>query len=588
MPRDLVPRSDSCREWTSWGGTIVPLESRVHGNTWKEFETIHRAARDLGGPDQFKIHTISPVILKSIFKRIGALLPSTRIYKAGCVTAADQFVGPAASQTRRTPQDLLLPPPDTAHDHDGQPEECVAPTHADSPMKWWRRMSPNSSSPNATNPSPEDKDSDNLPPVRDVYNAVFARRSSSACMPLDSAPALLNFWFLSFVNWFHDDNFRTVPNTNGSYSWGGDGGLHMTHVYGHTRYRQDALRTLQGDGKMKTSSSSGEWTYFPPLWNDVQQDYPDFDMWTPHNGPSSNSSAAGKQDVDTSAYFAMGDPRFNMHPGHIVWTSIALYLHNTACDILIQHQPQPQRQYDAEDGGGWTDEDIFQRARVITFHIVQKIRLQDFVSDSVSHARNHARLPYNPEELRQLMVPQFPFSGAKPHFLEFNHVYQAWHSLLPDALHLQGQQIPLTSLMWSPNLFANYSLAQISLAFSKTPIARYGPHNFPPFVRGITEQALADERAQRLPSYNAYRSYVGLPPLQSFDELAVDNPQQLQQLYHGDVNRLEFLTGILADSHARLFPCWATCSSFWSASLPFRMWRPMPYFKIPCSGATTT
>ena len=150
------------------------------------------------------------------------------------------------------------------------------------------------------------------------------------------------------------------------------------------------------------------------------------------------------------------------------------------------------------------------------------------------------------------MVPQFPFSGAKPHFLEFNHVYQAWHSLLPDTLHLQGEPVPLTSLMWSPHFFQNTSLAQIALAFSQTPIARYGPHNFPPFVRGITEQALADERAQRLPSYNAYRSYVGLPPLQSFDELAVDNPQQLQQLYHGDVNRLEFLTGIVADSHARL------------------------------------
>ena len=106
--------------------------------------------------------------------------------------------------------------------------------------------------------------------------------------------------------------------------------------------------------------------------------------------------------------------------------------------------------------------------------------------------------------------------------------------------------------MWSPHLFRNTSLAQIALAFSQTPIARYGPHNFPPFVRGITEQALADERAQRLPSYNAYRSFVGLPPLQSFDELAVDNPQQLHQLYHGDINRLEFLTGIVADSHARL------------------------------------
>ena len=144
----------------------------------------------------------------------------------------------------------------------------------------------------------------------------------------------------------------------------------------------------------------------------------------PCGHPTSKETATSKtnDDVDLSDYFAIGDPRFNMRSGHIAWSSIALYTHNSACDVLKIGNP------------AFRDGDLFQRARVILFHIVQKIRLQDFVSDGVSNTRDNLRLIYDPVVLRELLAAHFPFvGGKKPNFIEFNHVYQAWPALNPDT-----------------------------------------------------------------------------------------------------------------------------------------------------------
>jgi len=509
-----------------------------HGNAWKEFRTLYRAGKDLGSGGQTKARHLPSIILETVARRVGALAPSAPAHKAGCIVSADQLVG---TSSWRGAHDLIFKP-----SSDGQ---CHAPPLAEVDDV---ERSSSSSPPSEFSMLWENEGTESsmrqLPPVADVYETVFARRGAkpNAILQKEGDPAL-SFWFLSFVNWFHDDNFRTAPNTDGSFTWSDAGGLHMAQLYGHTPYRQRALRTMAGDGKMKTSSLGTDWDYYPPLWRDVQQEFPDFEMWTPTRGPTARSSAANKTQADVDAneehYFAIGDPRFNMHPGHILWTSIGLYLHNTACDLLMQEAAHPH----------WTDEDLFQRARVMTFHIIQKIRMEEFVSDSVSHVRDHIRIPYDPPTLREKVAPHFAFTGkARPNFLEFNHVYQAWHSLIPDHLVLNGSEVPLHSTMWSPQLFHQHSLADLARSFADTPIARYGPHNFPFFVRGVTEAALNHSRAQRLPSYNAYRQHVGMEPLTSFDQLGVDDPEAMAKLYGHQIENLEFLTGIIADSKAQL------------------------------------
>ena len=175
------------------------------------------------------------------------------------------------------------------------------------------------------------------------------------------------------------------------------------------------------------------------------------------------------------------------------------------------------------------------------------------MTDGIAHTRELARVPYDPDTLRDLLAPHFPFVGGnKPNFLEFNLVYQAWHALIPDNIQLNGSSIPLQTIMWSPQLFNNYSIAELATSFADTPMAKYGPHNFPFFVRGVTEDALRNERAQRLKPYNSYREFVGMEPLNSFDQLAVDNWEEVAELYNHDIDQLDFLTGVIADSNPSL------------------------------------
>lgn len=305
-------------------GSLFRRELVGHESLWKEFDTLYRAAKDLGGGNgNHKVNGLPPIMLDALAKRIGMHLPSTKIHRAGCVAAADQLVGPASRGT----YDLLLP-----LETDGV---CTAPTTTTTtPVTTTTTAATNVDQDDALfsrtmewrNESPEHEQKyAGLPPVEKVFDAIFARKEGRARLPRPEDPSL-SFWMLSFVNWFHDDNFRTVPNTDGGHTWSDRGGLHMAHLYGHTQYRHRALRIMSG-GKMRTSSRLG-WNHYPPLLIDVQKDFPEFIMWTPTRGSPFNSTSAGKGEEHDEEkmpfYFAMGDPRFNMHPGHIMWHSIAL------------------------------------------------------------------------------------------------------------------------------------------------------------------------------------------------------------------------------------------------------------------------
>ena len=516
-----------------------------HSQAYKDFESLYLAAKDISAGGETKVDGLPPIMLHALADRLGQQLPSTRMHRAGCLGSTEQTIGPGGRGT----YNMLLPP-----QTDGI---CTTPSLSsfiDSPeggdaednIKFttsmeWRDQS-----------IEEETRWQQLPPADEVFDTIFARKDGKARVAREEDPEL-SFWMLSFVNWFHDDNFRTLPDTDGAFTWSDRGGLHMTHLYGHTEYRQLALRTMAGDGKMKTSSRLG-WDYYPPLLIDVQADFPDFDMWTSQRGSNHKSTSAGqtseRADENMPYYFAIGDPRFNLHLGHILWTSVGLYLHNTACDIIQSEDP------------GLSDEDIFQRARVIVFHIIQKIRLQDFVMDSISSTRDHIRIPYDPKLLREEFAPHFAYSGGnQPNFLEFNHLYQAWHALIPNGLVLNedvnddGEKdiLPIRKTMWSPKLMStNFTIAEMATSFARTPLTLYSPHNFPVFLRGVTEAALKDERAQRMAPYNSYRTLIGLDPITSFQQFAVDDPQKMAELYNNDVDSVDFIAGVLADSNPQL------------------------------------
>lgn len=488
----------------------------IEKNAAKEFQQLYWATKDLAGSSA-KVTGAPSVILSALSGRLQQYIPGVRRYSTGCRVPANDVVGPGSLAS----YDMLLK-------YDDGFGQCKTPAEAS--FMEWRGDYPDRLS---------YEEVKNLPPVEDVWERLFERRGP----PTKPEPGSvsLNFWFISFVNWFHDDNFKTASDTDGTYTWSSAVGMRLTQVYGHTEERQRVLR-LGIDGKMKTQTI-GSWDFFPPSLETIQAEDPTFVMWTPESGPL-GTDTANRDDtnaLNTTSYFAIGDPRFNMHPGHIMWASIALYLHNNACDAILSSDPE------------LNDEEVFQRARTIVFHLVQTTRLHNFISDSVAHTRDHFRLVYDPTQTSLDLGAFLNFKGGQPNYIEFNHIYQAWHSFVPDGLRIHKEKdTSMGDLMWNPELFHTVPLSKIAAGFTKTPVAKYGPHSFLPFLKNITIQALKDERSQRMQGYNQYRTSLGLDPLKSFDQLGVKNPEQVAEMYNFDIDQLELLPGILADNAATL------------------------------------
>lgn len=106
------------------------------------------------------------------------------------------------------------------------------------------------------------------------------------------------------------------------------------HIYGRTPDREQALRSFV-DGKMKVATFNG--TDYPPLLSSIQQDFPNFTMDVPSTIEIDTTANA----TSDKNFFAVGDPRFNMHLGHLYWATRALQLHNSCitCDLVMDNEP---------------------------------------------------------------------------------------------------------------------------------------------------------------------------------------------------------------------------------------------------------
>ena len=105
----------------------------------------------------------------------------------------------------------------------------------------------------------------------------------------------------------------------------------LLQLYGNTTERGLALRTLEG-GKLKMQDLHGE--EFPPSLSTVQADYPTFQMQGPNDALLTTTSP-----YNESTFLAMGQPRFNVHPGHVFWNTFMMRQHNHVCELISQERP---------------------------------------------------------------------------------------------------------------------------------------------------------------------------------------------------------------------------------------------------------
>ncbi|GAA2449649.1 peroxidase family protein [Actinomadura vinacea] len=258
--------------------------------------------------------------------------------------------------------------------------------------------------------------------------------------------------------------------------------------------------------------------------------------------------------------------------------------HNAICDRLRAEHPT------------WSDEELFQRARLINAALIAKIHTVEWTPAVFGHPATRAGLRANwwglaGEHARRLfgrigdgaLISGIPGSRTRldgvPFALteEFAAVYRM-HPLVPDdfalrSLDVEGGYGPdpeaatLRELTGPAALDVarRHGIANLLYSFGTMWPGLVTLHNFPRFLQeferpdGRMQDLAATDilrtRELGVPRYNAFRRLLRLPPARGFRQLTGDPvaAREMAEVYGGDIERVDLMVGMYAERRPRGF-----------------------------------
>lgn len=298
-------------------------------------------------------------------------------------------------------------------------------------------------------------------------------------------------------------------------------------VYGSDEARSNWLRTFEG-GKMKLSS--GGLLPFNTLNGEV-------------DGPVDASAPFMLlEGIPPATYFVAGDIRANEQPGLSSFHTLFVREHNRLCDELALEHP------------GWTDEQLFQRARKIVGALIQVILYEEFLP--ALGVEVGAYNGYDEDAEPGIMNV---FSAA---------AYRLGHTLVNDQiirLTNEGESLEFGSIHLKDAFFNPAILIEeggidplfIGMATQKqqkfdtevVPALR----NFlfgPPGSGGLDLVSINLNRGRErgLPDYNSIREIAGLERQSDWSDITSDQDLQTKlQLAYGDIDNMDPWVGMLSE-----------------------------------------
>jgi hypothetical protein len=246
--------------------------------------------------------------------------------------------------------------------------------------------------------------------------------------------------------------------------------------------------------------------------------------------------------------------------------------HNAVCDRLRAAYPT------------WSDDDLFDKARLVTAALLAKIHTVEWTPAIISHPTTAFALRANwwgvlQEHLTGIVgrtgkdlltgIPSSPTDHhAAPYDLteEFTAVYRM-HPLIPDEYAFRGvtDNQPLETVNFrqiagpaTAGVLDRLSLADMLYSFGTAHPGAVSLHNFPKFLQEFERpdgklQDLAAVDILRIrelgvPRYNEFRRLLHMKPAASFEEMT-DNPvwaAEMKRIYR-DVERVDLTIGMFAE-----------------------------------------
>jgi hypothetical protein len=248
--------------------------------------------------------------------------------------------------------------------------------------------------------------------------------------------------------------------------------------------------------------------------------------------------------------------------------------HNSICDRLRAEYPS------------WTDDDIFERARLVNAALIAKIHTVEWTPAVISHPTTKLALRANwwglaGERLYNLLgrissdevISGIPGSETNhygiPYSLteEFVAVYRM-HPLVPDDYSLRSlADDALIRDATFPELAGPYATGVMEAIPTPDLFYSFGTmhpgvvtlHNFPRFLQeferpdghfqDLAATDILRSRELGVPRYNEFRRLLNLKPARSFDDLT-DNPdwaRQIERVYGGDIESVDLTVGMFAE-----------------------------------------
>jgi heme peroxidase len=249
--------------------------------------------------------------------------------------------------------------------------------------------------------------------------------------------------------------------------------------------------------------------------------------------------------------------------------------HNSICDRLRAEYPQ------------WSDDEIYQRARLINVALIAKIHTVEWTPAVLSHPTTKIALRVNwwgfaGERVNRVFgriskseaISGIPGSEPQqygvPYSLteEFVAVYRM-HPLVPDDYALRSSaddrdlmQATLRDLAGpgAVTVAQKIGIADLMYSFGTQYPGLVTLHNFPKTLQefhrpdGTLQDLAATDilrsRELGVPRYNEFRRLLHMRPAKDFDDLT-DNPQwarQIEKVYGGDIERVDLVVGMEAET----------------------------------------
>ncbi len=262
------------------------------------------------------------------------------------------------------------------------------------------------------------------------------------------------------------------------------------------------------------------------------------------------------------------------------WVGISLFHHlfaaehNAICSMFAGEHPT------------WTDEEIFQKARLVNAALMAKIHTVEWTPAIVPHpvikiamdANWKGLAGENLQDVFEFLNDQEILGGiigsatdhhTAPYSLteEFVAVYRM-HPLMPDDLKfralkddhvIEDRELPDVHARMTRSFMNRHTFADLWYSMGRMHPGAIRLHNYPRFLQDHTRDsgehfdlAMIDifrDRERGVPRYNEFLRLIRKEPVKSFEELT-DNAvwrEEIRALYGGDVEKVDLMVGLFAE-----------------------------------------